>query len=179
MSRQHFRIFMASPGDVNRERELALEVLEQLPYDPSLRQRVTVEAVAWDKKGAGAPLLANFSPQESISQGLPPPSECDIVVVIVWSRIGTPLSSEYKKANGELYLSGTEWEYEDAMEASKKDGKPKVLVYRRTELPAVNLGDPTFQEKYEQYLLVKRFFSSFNNPDGSIGKGYNRVFESS
>lgn len=32
----HLRIFLASPGDVAEERQLALEVLEQLPYCPAL-----------------------------------------------------------------------------------------------------------------------------------------------
>lgn len=85
----HLRIFLASPGDVAEERQLALQVLEQLPYDPLLRGQVTLKAVAWDKPGAGVPLLATMTPQEAIAQGLPKPSECDIVIVILWSRLGT------------------------------------------------------------------------------------------
>jgi hypothetical protein len=44
--------------------------------------------------------------------------------------MGTPLPPEYRKPNGALYLSGTEWEYEDALGA---DPQPDILVYRRTE----------------------------------------------
>lgn len=36
---------------------------------------------------------ASVTPQETIKQGLPKPSECDIVSVIFWSRLGTPLPS--------------------------------------------------------------------------------------
>src|SRR6185369_18085734 len=96
-ARRHLRIFLASPGDVAEERKLALSILEQLAYAPSLLGRITVETVAWDKKGAGAPILANMTPQEAISQGLPRPSECDIVVVIFWSRMGTPLPPQYTR----------------------------------------------------------------------------------
>jgi hypothetical protein len=46
-------------------------VLEQLQYDPLLRGRITVETVAWDKPGAGTPMLATLTPQEAIKQGLP------------------------------------------------------------------------------------------------------------
>ena len=91
----HLRIFLASPGDVTQERGLALKVLEQLPYDPLLRGRVTIEAVAWDQPGAGTPMLATMTPQAAIAAGLPKPSQCDIVVVILWSRMGTPLPAEY------------------------------------------------------------------------------------
>ena len=88
---RHFRIFLSSPGDVAEERRLSIDVLDNLQYDPSFRGRISIEVVAWDKKGAGAPLLANMTPQEAINQGLPMPSDCDIVIVIFWSRIGTPL----------------------------------------------------------------------------------------
>jgi hypothetical protein len=73
---------LASPGDVADERALALQVLEQLQYDPLLRGRITVETVAWDKPGAGTPMLATLTPQEAIKKGLPTPAECDIVIVI-------------------------------------------------------------------------------------------------
>lgn len=43
---KHLRIFLASPGDVAQERKLALEVLEELPYEPLLRGKITVESVA-------------------------------------------------------------------------------------------------------------------------------------
>lgn len=87
----HLRVFLASPGDVAGERTLALQVLERLPYDPLLRGRLTIEAVAWDQPGAGTPMLATMTPQAAIAAGLPKPSECDIVVVFLWSRMGTLL----------------------------------------------------------------------------------------
>lgn len=84
------RIFVASPGDRSEERALALEVLEHLPYDPFLRGRLHVEVIVWDKPGAGTPMPATMTPQEAIAEGLARPSERDVVVVILWSRIGTP-----------------------------------------------------------------------------------------
>ena len=105
----HLRVFLASPGDVADERALALQVLEQLQYDPLLRGRITIETVAWDKLGAGTPMRATMTPQEAIKQGLPTPAECDIVIVIFWSRMGTLLPVDWKKPDGSQYLSGTEW----------------------------------------------------------------------
>jgi hypothetical protein len=122
------RVFLASPGDVGDERGLALRVLERLPYDPFLRGKIGIETVAWDKPGGDTPMLATMTPQEAISQQRPKPSECDIVVVIFWSRMGTPLPLEYVKPDGGAYLSGTEWEYLDALDASLQTGRPKILV---------------------------------------------------
>src|SRR5262245_13441398 len=73
--RLHLRVFLASPGDVADERALALQEIDRLEYDPLLRDLVTVEAVAWDKPGAGTPMLATMTPQEAIAKGLPKPSE--------------------------------------------------------------------------------------------------------
>lgn len=160
----HLRLFLASPGDVADERALALKVLEQLQYDPLLRGRITVEAVAWDKPGTDTPMLATLTPQEAIKQGLPQPGECDIVVVIFWSRMGTPLPQEWAKPDGGRYQSGTEWEYWDAMNAAREHGRPAVLVYRRTEPPSMTLNDPRRDEKIQQWERVEAFFESFVDP---------------
>jgi hypothetical protein len=167
------RVFLVSPGDVGDERALAREVLGQLPYDPLLRGKVEFEIVAWDQPGAGVPMLATMTPQAAIAAGLPKPSECDIVVVILWSRMGTPLPDEYRKPDGTSYLSGTEWEYLDAVTAAEEAGKPVVLVYRRTEKCLLDQDDPEYEEKRTQYQRVKTFFAAFRNPDGSIKRGWN------
>ena len=183
---RNIRVFLASPADVADERVLALKVLERLPYDPFLRGRVALEIVAWDKPGAGTPMLATMTPQEAIAKGLPKPSECDIVVAVFWSRMGTPLPEDWVKpealrylsgtefeALDARYLSGTEWECFDALQAAEATGAPKVLVYRRTEKQALDQEDPEFDHKRQQWRLVKAFFDAFHNPDGSLRRGYN------
>jgi hypothetical protein len=170
---RHLRVFLASPGDVADERALALKVLDELQYDPLLRGGATVETVAWDKPGAGTPMLATMTPQEAIAEGLPKPSECDIVVVTLWSRIGTPLPTDWVKSDGTPYRSATEWEYRDALQAAERTGKPDILVYRRTEELNLGTSDPKFLEKYAQWQQVEAFFAEFRNPDGSIRRGYN------
>jgi hypothetical protein len=84
-----FRIFLSSPGDVPAERKIALEVIDQLQYEPHFRGKVSLEPVAWDDPGAGTVMRATITPQEAIDQGLTRPADCDIVVVIFWARMGT------------------------------------------------------------------------------------------
>jgi hypothetical protein len=164
----HLRVFLASPGDVADERGLAIKVVEELPYAPGLLGKITTRTVAWDKPVEGTPMLATLTPQEAIATQLPRPSECDFVVVILWSRIGTPLPPQWVKPDGGRYLSGTEWECREAMEAAKRYGKPDVLIYYRTEEPKIGLGDPELDTKRDQFAKVKAFLESFENPDGSI-----------
>ena len=164
----HLHIFLSSPGDVSRERQLAREAIEQLQSERAHRNWLKVEVVAWDKPGAGAAMPASLEPQEAINQGLKKPSECDIVVVILWARMGTRLSEKHRKPDGSHYRSGTEYEFLDAIAAADKDGKPDVLVYRREGAPNIRLDDPELKPKNEQWNTVQEFFSEFRNTDGSF-----------
>ena len=73
-------------------------------------------------------MLANRAGQVSVNQAMALPSECDIVVVVLWSRLGKPF-----EIGGRRWASGTEWEYEDAANAPSK---PDILVYRCTAEPS-------------------------------------------
>src|SRR5262245_18375746 len=169
-----FRIFLSSPGDVADERTLALSVIDRLAYDPFLRGRVALEAVAWDQPGAGAPILATRTPQASIDAGLPRPSECDIVAVVLWSRFGTPLPHpEYAKADGGPFASGTEWEFEDAVRAAREHGRPAVLLYRRTATRPLDPATADAGEQLRQWNLVDEFFGRLRDPSsGAFLGGY-------
>src|SRR4051812_47300300 len=96
LTRRVIRIFLSSPGDVAEERTKALEIIDKIGFDAALIDKVILQPIAWDKKGAGVPFLATMTPQEAINLGLPKPSICDIVVVIFWSRMGTPLVADEK-----------------------------------------------------------------------------------
>ncbi len=103
-----------------------------------------VAIVSWDDPAAPAPILADRTPQKSVSRARRRPSECDIVVVVLWTRLGTPLPDEHRKADGGTYGSGTEWEYEDALRATPR---PDILVYRRTERVLLDADDPEVAAK--------------------------------
>ena len=169
-----FKIFLSSPGDVQEERDIVRELVKEvLPYSPFVRGRATFDVVSWDDPHAAPGLDAHLTPQEAINKKLSKPSECDIVVVILWSRMGTPLPCEIiKRADGSAYQSGTEWEFEDAVNAGQVGSSPATLLYQRTEEPKIGLSDPEFQEKREQYQKVKTFFEQFRNAGGSLTRSF-------
>src|ERR1035438_4637676 len=167
----HLRVFIASPGDVVKERNLARDLLsKELPREPAFRDRVTFDPISWDDPASQVAMQAREQPQDSVSRSLPRPADCEIVIVILWSRMGTPLPETTRKPNGEAYLSGTEWEYEDAINSTKR---PLVLVYKRTEEPRIGLHDPDIGGKQKQLKMVERFFDQFQNSDGSMSGGVN------
>jgi hypothetical protein len=167
----NLRVFISSPGDVADERTFAQQVIEQeLPKDPFLRGKVTLDVVRWDDPNAPATMEATVTPQEAVNRALPTPSQCHIVIVILWSRMGTPLPGDYRKPDGTPYDSGTEWEFLDALQGKPA---PVVLVYRRNTKVNIDPDAPDADEKMQQRRRVREFFEkTFRNPDGSLKGGF-------
>ena len=171
---RHLRVFLCSPGDVRDERGIAVAAVDRLQYDPFVRGRATFEVVAWDRPGGGVPMVASATPQESVDAGLPRPSECDVVVAIFWRRMGTPLPfPRYRKPDGSPYLSGSEWELEDALGGAARHGTPVVLVYRNSARLLLDSDDADAEERLRQSRAVDAFFAGFVDPDsGAIRRGH-------
>ncbi len=169
-----FKIFLASPGDVPLERKLAREAIVHVASERRFRNRIDLEIIAWDQPGAAVAMEAGLTPQEAIAQGLPKPEECDLAVIVIWSRIGTQLPANFElKPDGSPYLSGTEWEYLNALKGYQTQRKPSVWVYRKKSVPNPTLNDPNYADIVDQWNKVENFFAGFINPDGSLGGGIN------
>ena len=151
----NIKIFISSPGDVSAERDIAERVINKVGKEFQARWRL--QAIRWDKDSEGVVLDARIPPQEAVNRKLPRPCECDIVLVVLWSRMGTPLDASYtKKGDGSAYLSGTEWEYCNAGEERRPDGKPAIWVYHRDQpVPddAANAADAGTQQKNLKLFL--------------------------
>jgi len=169
-----FRIFLASPGDVPLERKLARETITHISSERRFRGRINIEIIAWDKQGATVAMEAGLTPQEAIAHGLPKPEDCDLAVIVLWSRIGTQLPGDFElKKDGTPYLSGTEWEYHNALKGYNNNRKPSVWIYRRKGAPQFAADDPELSVKLEQWQKLQTFFEMFTNPDGSLAGGIN------
>ena len=161
-SPRHVRIFLASPGDVVEERQEVRKAMQRLEASPSIRECFTIEVVSWDDPDAPVPMLATITPQQAVALSLPMPADCDFTIVILASRIGTPL--EELKPDGTPYLSGTEWEFENARRAKKP-----VLLYRRTSPPHVTVGEAA--EAASQLERLEQFLTQFKGPGGTLRGG--------
>jgi WD40 repeat protein len=141
------RVFISSPGDVGRERLRASMVVRRL--DREFRRFFNVEAYFWEHEVQ----LATKHFQDNIK----PPSEFDIVVLILWSRLGTRLpgrtgTREYRGIDGRRPVTGTEWEYEEARAAYERTGAPAVLVFRNRSVTNVSTDDLTLRARQLQQL---------------------------
>ena len=158
---QRLRVFISSPGDVLEERTLAQRVIDRL--NGEFAGRVILDPIFWEHE----PLLATATFQEQIVR----PSDTDVVISILWSRLGTRLPSNFKRPDGSGYASGTEYEFEDAMNGFRKSGRPDLLVYRKTAEPLVSLTNKqavmeSLAQRDALDEFVKKWF--FDEDDGSL-----------
>ena len=127
-------------------------VIERLQGEYS--GRIILESIYWEHE----PLLASQTFQEQITH----PSETDIVITILWSRLGTRLPAQFTKADGSRYESGTEYEFEDAINSFRKRGTPDLLIYRKTADPQVSLKDKkVLLDKLKQKEALDDFFAKW------------------
>ena len=145
------QFFISSPGDVCEERALASRVIERLQSE--YMGRVALETVLWEHE----PLVATSTFQVQLVK----PSETDVVISILWSRLGTRLPAAFTRADGSRYESGTEYEFEEAMEGFRKNGKPDLLVYRRTAPPSVRLDTRDLMERLSQKKKLDEFIEKW------------------
>lgn len=112
---RRLRIFISSPADVPGERLRAELIVDKLSQD--YRRFFAVETYRWEHE----PMLATGHFQDAIE----PPSAFDIVVLILWSRLGTPLPEKtiergYRGIDGRTPVTGTECEYEEALKVARE-----------------------------------------------------------
>jgi Sulfatase-modifying factor enzyme 1 len=157
------RVFISSPGDVFEEHEAAKRIIGALPDRPVFRDRVAFRIVSWTTTSSSTPMLSHLSPQEAMGEGVPKPSECDIVVVILWSRMGTPFQDQF----GRSFQSGTHWEVLDAMESKH----PLTAIYACSRPVMFSADD---DEGRDQFRRLKEFTKSalFNSGKRFAGINY-------
>lgn len=163
---RRLRIFISSPGDVGQERVIAMRVVDHLKTEFSAY--VDLDPILWEHE----PLRATGHFQEQILA----PSLSDIVVCILWSRLGTRLPTQFQRADGSLYASGTEWEFEDALDSYRKKGTPDLMVYRKSAEPHASMSD---EKALLDRLAQKRALDSFidrwfGNPQESFKAAFHQ-----
>ncbi len=169
MPLKSLRIFVSSPGDVAEERLIARRVIGRL--EAQFGEAVQLKPIFWEHE----PLLATASFQEQV----PRPSESDIAIVILWSRIGTTLPGHIRRPDGSSYASGTEFEFEDAVEGFRRNGKPDLLVYRKTARPTWPADDALAAQRVAQKVALDTFIDKwFVDRESGAFRGAFHSFES-
>ena len=154
------KVFVSSPGDVQEERSIAQRVLRRLADQFSAV--VQIEPIFWEHE----PLVAT----QNFQEGIPSPAATNIVVCILWARIGTRLPASIHRPDGSRYDSGTQYEFEMALEGRRERGEPDLLVYRKTAQPDPKAKGPDELRVFaDQWQALDSFVDKwFHGEDGAL-----------
>jgi len=149
-----YRVFLSSPKDVTPERDRAQAVIDRL-----------------NAEHPGAPLFSltrweNFpySADRTFQDQILSPGDHDLVVFILWKRLGTDLPPAYNRADG-TGRTGTEYEFEQARDARERraDQLPDILVYRKTA--KVTFNEETVDVERAQKKALDQFWERWFRSD--------------
>ncbi len=133
-------VFLASPGDVQAEREAMRAVIEDLNRTVGRDKNIIFDVVGWDTDSF--PSFGGDG-QEKLNDEIGDMTKYDLFVAIMWNRFGyeTPRAA-----------SGTVEEFERAVKAFEQHGKPDIMFYFKQE--AYN---PANAKEAEQKFKVMQF----------------------
>lgn len=159
MNDSKVRIFVSSPADVEHERVIVKDIIERLAQE--FLPYFEIQPVLWEEEALTA--------DRSFQAGLVRPSDCHIVLVVLWTRLGSPLPQEPYGG-----MTGTEWEFFNAVDASGGHGGPEVLVYRKTNPKLVDITDSrAAQEAMGDRARLEEFFrGNFFNEDKTFRRAF-------
>jgi hypothetical protein len=115
------KVFLASPNDVEQERERAETLIADLNRSISVAG-LSVELLKWEQRSP-----AFGRPQDQINAMV---DECDIFLGLLWKRWGTPTGN---------FTSGFEEEFHRATERRKRGDRPEIwLVFKNVSRDLLN-----------------------------------------
>ena len=139
-----FKIFLASPGDVIKERNLIEDLVKEVNQITSLCFNVEFVLHRWENA------YSNMGrPQQVINDQLDP-ENCDLFIGILWSRFGSPTGFN------ENIESGTEEEFQIAYKHWKLVKSPQIMFYRCVKKISAKTDS-------EQIQKVNAFFNEFKH----------------
>ena len=193
------RVFVSSTGDVQKERHVAERVMRataaefNLPVSDSysIFQRLAEEN-GEPEKGEPKTEPDNHSPlvlcpyflehqRLQLDAGylgvMPNTAEFDLVICILWSRLGSLLAPTLRMPDGSAPGSGTDYEIGWALDhASKNRGVPQLRVYRNCSKPTPPLEPKEEREAFgRQWDSVQEFFARWEaNREGDFAGVFNK-----
>ncbi|MGH7497019.1 MAG: NACHT domain-containing protein [bacterium] len=111
------KIVVASPSDVQAERDAIPAIIEELKKGIADERGVSLRVYRWETDAY--PAFHPQGPQGQIDSCLRI-EDCDLLIAIFWKRFGTPVLDAQ---------SGTEHEIRLALESCEKMGRPQLMIY--------------------------------------------------
>ena len=138
------RIVVASPSDVQPERDALSGVVDELNRGIAEERGLRLELVRWETDA-----YPGFHPEgpQGLIDAILRIEDCDILIGIFWKHFGTPVSDAG---------SGTAHEFQRAYEAWQQHQRPHIMMYFNQRAYT-----PKTPEEAEQWTKVLAFRASF------------------
>ena len=174
-------IFVSSPADVQKERSLVERLIRSIAAEFNVP--VTVSYSNWlrrlspsDKVAAQAQMASKradrcfvpasgsiriSSQSKTTENEFRIPDQYDLVICILWSRLGTRISPAFVMPDGSQPTSATEYEIAWVLDQTNRTpGFPELHVYRNRSTPVAPFEPKEEREtSFEQWDSVQEFFS--------------------
>ena len=146
-----FGVFVASPSDMQPERDALAEVIHELNSTWSRKFGTRLALVRWETHGVPG---FGTDAQDVLTREIP--DDADIFIGLMWGKYGTPTS----RAG-----SGTEEEFQRALERSRQDSASiRIMIYFKDAPLAPSQIDT------DQLARVQRFQLSLGDEGGLYWK---------
>ncbi len=151
-------VFLASPGDVNRERKYVESIVADLNRSIAKSKGIFLQTRRWE--------LDTFPQAGSDVQGIinaqiADMAQCELFIGIMWNRIG----QKTKRA-----ISGTVEEYDRAFKAYRQNGQPEIWMYFRDTKLTKPTDDQLRQLEqvnvFKKQSQIKGLTSNYETPNG-------------
>lgn len=139
-NRKVVKVFLASPGDMEKERIAAKDIADELNTLWADEYGFQVELVGWEDTVSGV-----GRPQAIINEDL---DKCEFFIGMMWKRWGTPPDKSG------TFSSGFEEEFTRALESNDESGRPDISLYFK-DVDKDALNDPGVELKKVQIFKEK------------------------
>src|SRR5271165_5717057 len=191
------RVFVSSPGDVRTERTIADRLIRLTAEELGIPVSVQYSNLLRDQQFPESPdrsigpevsdlILCpyfweyqRYSPELGYQDQMPNTGQFDLVICILWSRLGTKLHPRFQMPDGTEPRSGTDFEIAWAMAQRKKTpGVPELHVYRNRSQPNPPLDSPERLEEFlRQWKSLNAFFESWlKDGEGQFIGAFNNYY---
>lgn len=142
-----YRVLIASPSDVDEERELAVRVIQEWNDLYSYTRKAVLLPLRWETHTAPE---YGTRPQEVVNRAIV--DNCDLLIGIFWTRVGTPTGST---ASGTI----------EEIERVAKAGKPIMLYFSKvgTDPDKIDLSQLRLLQDFKQQTYPNALTESFKS----------------
>ncbi|HZU91752.1 MAG TPA: hypothetical protein VE993_21045, partial [Stellaceae bacterium] len=155
---KRLRLFVSSPSDVMSERARVDVVADRL--NSELEDLAHIEVVRWETGF----YTADRSFQQAIDAAIDNMRGTDIVVCILWKRVGSELDPRFwRRPDGQPYESGTVFEFETAVAVGREQGAPDAYLFRKRA--PITYAAESFEADHLQHQVLEAVWRRWTESD--------------